>query len=632
MNIKNYISIALLATLSAAFVACDGKEDPEYVGVSSTTGERVYFNEQTIAVNISETDPGFAFTIYRPEAMSSEEYTVKLVVTDESGLFTVPTTATFMAGMPSANVQCTSDLANIQPNTPYTINVAIDGADANEYAIADANVVVTLPAWSEWAPFIVGEETEDRNGQGAYTFSLYYSGTENPVQVLSRTNPIDTNEKEFEFQWLIDNDDPSLGWETFMTARTTDNCKTIIVPEQPFAMNANYGVVYVADTYTYSANSSYKGLTTFDAETGLFTLNLIYYCSAGSFGNGNETLQLFGYADLNDYTLTLSDKGQINVADTDYQVIGFSYDVEAVAYVDYTIVKVEDGKELTEEQIAEIANTISDPEQTTYTLETIEEPGNITLNFPSSADYTLVAVAYNADGEAKSSASVSFSYETFNPLLGWTEISSATFNSQMAVDLAAMLYEVALPLEEYEVTISQNDEHKTLYRVNQPFASCSYAPSFGEVLPFGSIEFVMGSNPNEIIFPLSDTDLTVDGDVFSVMSYAYYLEAGEKEVDPNLYGKYANGIISLPANGDMNWLFALGEDGYYALDSSFALNLNGQASEKPAKTAARNIFKTLATINSSKVGKTIYCPYFFTAKKQAKDVRSLNINPLARRF
>lgn len=628
MKIKQYISsVALLAAMSVSFIACDSKEEPEYTGANGTTGERVYFQKSTIEVNISEDEPNFTFSIYRPEELSAKEYTVKLVVTDDSGRFSVPATATFAAGQPSATVSVQSDLAKISPNTPYTFEVSIDEADANEYALTKAAVVVNLPAWSEWAPFIVGEETEIRNGQGAYTFSLYYSGTENPVQVLARTNPLNPDEKEFQFQWLINNEDPSMGWETFMTASTPDNGKTIIVPKQDFAMNSNYGMVSVQDTYSYSGNETYKGMSNFNPETGLFTLNLIYYVSAGSFGNGDETLQLFGYADLNDYTLTLTDKGQIKVGDKDYAVIGFSYDSNAIASIDYTVVKVEDGAELTEEQIAEIAGILADPEQTTYMPESIDKPGNVTLDFPSSGNYTIVAVAYNADGEVKSSASVSFTYETVNPYLGWTEVGTAKFNSSLAVALAAD-YGVEFPIEEYEVTVSVNDENPSLYRINNPFSAYSYTTAFGDPAPFGSIEFVV-EDEDHVYFPISDTDLTMDGDIFHVLSYSFYLRAQGQEVPANLWGTFKNGELSLPANGNANLLYAIGDDGYYSMDAALNLQMNSEAAAAPAKKASR---ASLSAMQRNAISAPIYGPYFFTAKQQAKDVRHLNINRLSRRF
>lgn len=611
----------MLALVAVGFTACDGKDEPGYTGATKPADEqRVYFASSSVTENIDPESSSFDVMLYRPQDENAPELTVQLQsYCSEDGVLgtviKVPQTATFAAGSPNATITVTYDAPGLAANHPYPVSITVDEANADVYGIRTITVNVNRVDYTDWAPFGL-DESLGRTGLGSYTFNIYYGGTEDPVLVLERHVPDNPDDMEFQFQWLIDNDDPDKGFETFMTAYTKDGGKIVHVPEQYFTDNSNYGEVYVADTYTYTGSASYKGLTTFDSVTGQFTLNLYYYVSAGGWGPSDEYLNLVGYIDTNDYTISLTNKGQIDLGG-DYLVVGY----EATSHVDftaYTIVKslmkedADGDKVLDEDAYAEVVNGIAaqvlDPDNasTSYEINTVEGTSkNLTVSFSSPGDYTMVAVGFHTDNtgttEAKSDTYLDFYFDTFNPWEGWSTVSE---NAVYTDNMIAALYGVSsFANYQMEVTVQKSDDYEGLYRIVNPFAE--FAQYGLDVADFGSIEFD-ASDPDHVYFPLSDTGVRDGSDALSVMSISYYfmLNGTAASALPDIYwGTYKDNKVTLPAfNGaasNSNFLAMFGNDGPYLCDADFTLEFSASAS-KPGKIAkslknaiSRNMLKPL---------------------------------------
>lgn len=620
MNIKHYISAATLALVALGFSACDGKDEPDYKGAATPSAtERVFFAEKTMTKNIDEDDNAFTVKIYRPENATDGELTVQILATspeagvinagDAPGLFTISKEVKFLDGEPSANITIDYDANAMAPNTPYPVSLAVDDAHANEYGIASMNLYINKEVYTPWAPFGYDEEL-GRDGQGEYTFTVYFTGSDN-VQVLSRSNPTDPKIMQFQFQWLIDNDDPSKGWETFMTAETSDGGKTIQVPEQPFAENPNYGMVYVADTYTYYGEEEDKGLSNFNPETGQFTLNVMYYVpGVGSFGDGDEYLVLNGYLDTNDYTISIHDAGQVQIGGVDYSVIGFEM-TESVAFINYTLVK----GELSEEEVEEVAEAINkqafpadeeenapaaqaDEETPEYEINTLTGGSqNVTFSFPSSATYTIVAVGYKAaadeesNPEMKSTASLTFDFKAADPFAGWSLV---TEDATWTENLIPYFFGEDFEPVDVKVRIDKSDDFEGLYRISNPYANYPDEELVADcVAEFGCIEYDL-SDPEKVLFPLSETGFVDEGDELAIVSYGYMMvEAGidPAEVPAKLLGKATSaGDVTLAATGsenDPSFLAYFGAMGPYLCDVDFSLK--GATQAAPAEVAPRKV-------------------------------------------
>lgn len=283
MKITAYFSIALMGLIGLS--ACDSKATYDYEPAEPVAaGHRVYFAKASESFEVKDGVNSVDVNVYRPESEIASEQRVQLETTDESGLFSVPAEVVIPAGQVSAPVEITFDGAALTEDQPYTLNIAISEINANEYAISATAVTITRSNWSAWEPF-------GGSGIGYYSFSLLFDGDEYPVQLISRTSLSDANNVQYQLQWLVDYDDPD-SWSTFLTFSSADGGKTLDIPEQEFMEDDEYGMIYVASLYNYMGEDEYKGLSTYDEETGEFTFNLIYYCSLGIFGAGDETFQL----------------------------------------------------------------------------------------------------------------------------------------------------------------------------------------------------------------------------------------------------------------------------------------------------------------------------------------------------
>ena len=623
MNLNKYISFGAVALIAAVGLsACDSKNDPAYIpaGTVSDT-QRVFFTQTSYNQVVTSEDTSFDFYLYRPDLnilddngaaiseMPAQTVTFSVTCAEEGvlgNLITIPTEANFEAGNPYAIVKISCDPAKMTGNHNYPFTIKIDPQYANQYSLDQTTLYVNKEEYTEWTPFVVGEASETRNGEGSYTFTLYYGGTEDPVRVISRSVPTNEKDIQFQFQWLIDNDDPSKGWDTFLTASTEDGGKVVKVEEQHFSDDPNYGEVYVQDTYSYTGSDQYKGLTNFDPETGLFTLNLVYYCSAGIFGNGNEFLQLRGYKDTNVYKLTVTPQGQMTVEGKDYEMISFDF-TDAVTYVDYTVVE----GELEEEEVNAVIEKMTDPEQTEYTISTLKSSQNVALTFPGSGDYTVVAVGYNeaVDGtiEAKCSAHASFSFKTFDPYAGWkTMMDDATFTDYL---ISWLFMEELTPMD-LTVRIQESEDFEGLYRIVNPYAE--FAEDI-DIANFGSIEFEM-YDADHINFPMSDTGIILDGTPVEICSFAnYYMMNGYEasQIPDQYWGTYKDGVISINAFNQEEaapFLLFLGSSAYY-LDIDFHLDLNtNQAAARPrAKSLSDIITRRMMPAKIKRIpGKAFY--------------------------
>lgn len=647
MKLNKYISFGAVALITVAGLSsCDSKNDPAYIPAGAVSdSQRVFFASNSTTKIVSAEDSSFDIIVYRPTVDGEVEATASQLPAQtvdisaacaESGvlgdMISIPSQVSFEAGSPNAVLKVSFDPAKMTGNKYYPIVLTIDPQYANEYSISQMTLRINKEEYTEWAPFIIGEETEVRNGEGSYTFGVYYSGTEDPVRVLSRFVPTNTDDIQFQFQWLIDNDDPSKGWKTFLTAYTKDGGKIVHVDPQEFAYSSNYDeIVYAADTYTYTGNDQYKGLSNFDPESGLFTLNMYYYISLGGWGPGNEFMQLRGYKDTNVYELTVKPQGQMKVGDKDYEMVAFNF-TEAVTFVKYTVVE----GELEEEEANAVIEKIMDPEQTEYTISTIEKSQNVALTFPSSGDYTVVAVGYNEaiDGtiEAKCSAYASFSFETFDPYAGWTAITDGAIYED---DFIPTLVGGQLPPVNLTVQVDKSDDFKGLYRITNPFANSEYVDMIGLGLaPFGSIEFALLSD-GRVYFPMSNTGLLDGSDEIVVASYSAYAIAAGKDPDAipdeyyGLLSEDGSTITAEPVDANpSSFIVWYGAAGPYLCDMSFYLSLTGQEPAGKPTLKTGKVEKGLAQMKRAalKQVKAPIFPAFYKAEPQGATAKKLDRN------
>lgn len=603
MSIFNKLSCyAVAAGLGLMALSSCSNDDIDYTPGTYPNASDVYFEVQpTVKYSVGTSDTEFIFNVYRVSADAPASVTLNW--SGDTKFFDLPKTATFEEDNLETQVVGTYDVSAFEAMKPYTLKVEIPGIETTPYTQSYIDFEFTYFPMSEWELFGFNEDL-GRDGLGVFTFANYYGGSEDPVKVESCFSLIDENEIQYRFMWLIDNDNPDAGWETFLTAESHDGGKTIRIPEQVFAYNANYGDVYASDMYTYTGDASYDD-SYFDDVTGTFYLDIIYYVDGGYFGYGYETCVMNGYLDTNDYTVSLSDLGMVTIGDTNYELVTFHWD--AAALVKYTAVEtssISEGGEVSESLLAKLAQDMTDDK---VDCSIAKEQGNYSFSFDAKGNYTVVAVGYKEENDGnytqQSVQYISFDYTTTDPNQGWKVLGYVQYTD----GFISVLYGEVPPT--YYVEIQESEETPGLYRlVNAYGADFPYIQP-GEWNPdVTSYLYVNASNPECVFIPMSPQTLNWGDGPLSCYSFAAnYLEAGKTEaevIQAGYAGTLKDGKITFPPK---TLYTLLGSDAYYGnipvdgeTEGPFLIDLNTitQNPSDAAKAKAKN-----AKLKAAKKGK-----------------------------
>lgn len=640
MKITKYLSAGLVVLMGAAFAACDNTEEPSYIPAGATSDEqRVYFKTSSVSEIVKADQTSIEVPVFRPDTVAANELTVQLVSEDSSELFKIPTEVTFAAGETETQIVVGFDVNDLTPNTDYNFQITVDEAYANVYGIATVNVTINYEQMTEWT--VWGYDPENgKTGIGMWYLGSPFSGSWiDPVRVLERHTPSDANNQQFRVQWYYmaeegyasadipveDLEDPY--WYTLFDFTSTDGGKSLEVLMFDCSDWIGYDGLYFGQA-GYLAAYGYDNDAYWDEVTGVFTMSLTCYYG-GYYYPDYHYIRLAGYADTNEYALTITDKGCVTVGDTDsYSVIDFQFN-ENVDYVNYTIVEgaIED-----EEMIAAIAEEIQNPE-TTYTIYTVEEVGNQSIMLSTSGDYTIVAVGYNVDATGAANAKVVstcvFTYTCIDPDANWTVV---TETATLSENFYTAFWEEEGFEATYTVTVQKHDEIDGVIRVRDPFASNPYtavmieAGYFTKDKTIGEIQIDMTDPEGDGIYvPLSSTGLLYGGALISIGSYA-------------AAGTYENNVISFDGadvEGYPSFAFMWGEQGAYSLSGMYlTLNLNGGATDDTATTAAKS--RSLGSLelpeSLTKVKTSKAAPARFVAKANKKSGNKFELDKNASRF
>ncbi len=634
MNIKHYISAAMLALVGLGFTACDGKDEPGYTPAAKpSASERVYFAQNKISKIVTADETEVLVPVYRPEANSESALTVQILATfpqeADAQIFHVAPEVTFDENQAFTQIAVKYDANAMTPNTPYSINIAIDEANADVYGIASTELVLNYEVMTEWALF--KGTTEEQDGYGSWTIgSPFSTETLSPARVFERHIPSDPNQIEFimqvydgeeENESLIPHDDDinNPEWLDVWTFSTPDGGKTIILPIQECVLAA--GISYAEASILYP--NSFANESSFDPVSGIFTVNVMCFDEEGAWNPAPWYINLDGYADTNVYTLSIIDKGQVNVGNIDYAVIDFQLS-PTLDFVNYTVVELpEDSEGLTEEEIEEVVAKLAWLDQSEYTIQTVKESGNVTMTFPSSGKYEIVAIGYNKNSEGKVIETCVFDFVSADPYAGWTTISQ---NGLFVNNLFSALADQNLE-EHLDVVIQKSDEFDGLYRIVNPFVDSELVSDFGMTFDkFGSIEFAEIAD-GIVYFPLAETGIIFNGKSLGLLSYSYYLIANG--VNPNqipmeLYGTFSDNKVELPActledeYGVMpNFLVSLDGVPTFEANMDFALYLDGEEAVAATATPATKAMAKLTSKALRSNVKAIVFPARFKAEFNA---------------
>lgn len=554
---NSYIALAVLAL---GFNACT--EEIEYSPAENPVNEQVYFaNTNGAQIDIALDAKSFDVAVNR--AVAGAAANIDITVTADSlanTIFEFPETVEFADSATTAiYTVAVKDGAVLEYDVYHNITIAVDESLGTPYGNNSYSFEVGVPApWGEWAP-IKGHE------DGTFNFSLYVSGSYPIGKVLYREHMIDQTRAQFLLQLTAigANEDMIVDYN-----KETHQCQ---VGVHYFLDNANYGPVFVSDMphYPLQPGIPYDNYPcSFDPETGVMSLNLIYFVStelgssaSGYFAQGVETMQLSGYK-LYDYSLAMQYRGHyIDNNGVDNAVISATKGADVTKYL-MTVV----GED------ADLNATMSGMLDGTVPCDTLTESGFYAYPIAASGNYVALAITLDAEGSAMDAYAEEFEFYLAGQENPWVSLGYAKYTDDIVLPSFGNN-----PMT-YYVEVLENKDMPGLFRMVDPYGPeqplYPYASSYKE----GSYIEIDATDPEGVwIEGWQSTGLDIQNNgLMEITSMAWYNaneEGATKEdaKEAGLCGIYADGVITFPPKG---LLIGIGSKAYYAnTNGAFALDM-----------------------------------------------------------
>lgn len=553
MKLNKIITKALLAlTAIVGFASCSSDD---YEMASKPNNDQVYFsNEASTEFLLNENQNTIEVEVNRVN--TSGALTVDVDAKDESGLFTAASTVSFADGEATAKMPINFDFSKLESDHDYPVTLTLK-TDTCEYGDNTITVNIKYAPWSEWKA--MGNGTNP-----TYTYTIMLGGAyEQPVYY--RESMLDPNKAQLMLEDWFYGVNLIADWDKAAN-------KIKVAPQFSGYVHSTYGNVMVADTYTYATEvkgqadvdyNKYKSY--YDEATGRFYLNLIYYVSEGSFGNGYETIQLPGY-EQSDYTISIEDGGSYQSGKQLGQVFNLTMgsDLTSLKYAIFP-------GSLSADEVAAKANGIFSGE--IESTATTENGYKVTL-VGDEGDYTLVAIGYNADSKWVATESLNFTVKAPTAGKTWTAKYIGDYSYSVLFG-----NEDGTPSVDEGLTLSACNEDNTLFKIS----------------PWGNEAEFMFTYDAEGKIVVLDQETGVSS------QYGIILVGEAANVSPDKFGQYASSYDS--STGTFKFCVA-----YYVeqgiFDAGFeTFKISSQAARKMNAARARAMVKAKKLRSNTKVVK-----------------------------
>ncbi len=577
---KKNIKITLLALLAVFGLASCDKNDYEYSPASVVAGSQVYFPLTNVtSMELNGLEGSFTVPVSRVDA--SEAINVKLTSSSSVKGYVVDDAVSFAEGQKEAEIKVS--YKDLEYDETATLNIKLDGDVTTPYGGSEYILKVVCPApWTPWCANL-DEWVAAGNDASAwplgttttactYTYSIYWGGDDPDLPISYRQSTIDPTVGQFK----IDH------WGSDVTLYIDYNPQThdCQVANQFAANNANYGPVTVADIAHYTGNPEMYGKypCTYDPATGQFSLNVIYFVDAGSFGNGVETIRANGYY-VPDYSVVaefegvLTDRAQNVFAQL---MVDFGKDAEVVK--GFIAQKSDDA--------AAVADALASGEIEGYDI----VKGVNKLPLGDLSGELKVVIATIADGEAQAVAEASFEYYTGESASPWQSLGKGLFTDAFVGPL------FGAAASTYEVEIMENTSNPGLYRVMNPYGNKVYPLADDDCAEEGLYLEINAQDPEGVYIELQELGFDWGYGAMALESEgASYLAEGyafDKVKENGLLGTLKDGVITLPVfktekDTPYQGYLYMGANGYYAGNGEFKVVL---PSAVPASVKVANKF------------------------------------------
>lgn len=509
-------SILAVLALGAALTSCNETSDVTYVPGAQDPGAFFASNIET-AIVVAEDATSAEIQINRTSDLITE---ANISAVDDSKLFTIPGTVVFDEGKGVAPLTITFDPNKLELGKSYPVKLSI--ANASNYGQGVCEFVIIRGAAAVTEKF--GE------GTGSYTFGNYWKGTMTDVPVYKTYNP---NKPDKDVVITFKNilppteEVPPTDITIHIADMTPDADGNVEISVEPvYVLEDENGKVYYTDAYTWLVNAGrpdlaekFKGLSTYNVNTGLFTIMSVYYLpekgATASYGQKYEYLQMDGFPN---YEVSITYDGFLSKPDGSYQALATVVSGEDVATVRAGLVFGNNVELL-------IKNLTGEDDSKFVEFEGGTEK-EVRLSFEEAGTYTLGAVTFDAKGEAQMLDYTTFEVAFSNDNADWTSLGNTDFGDGWI--LSAYLKPEYTVLDAlYPVEIQRNKKDANLYRLIEPWGSNSPLAELNKNPRKRNLEFSIGSKA--IFITPQEAGFTGEGGDFTVFNFEGYLKAANPE-------------------------------------------------------------------------------------------------------
>ena len=148
-----------LAVAGTTMFASSCTEEMDYTPAPRPAGQQVYFaTDMSETVNLEENSSSVTIPVYR--VVADEAASFSIFATEESSLFSIPSTVDFAAGENSTNLVITYDYAKLTQDQMYPCTLTIgDTENTSPYGMSSYEFSFVAPA--PWTSLGMGTYTED---------------------------------------------------------------------------------------------------------------------------------------------------------------------------------------------------------------------------------------------------------------------------------------------------------------------------------------------------------------------------------------------------------------------------------------------------------------------------------------
>lgn len=509
-------SILAVLALGATLTSCNETSDVTYVPGAQDPGAFFASNIET-AIVVAEDATSAEIQINRTSDLITE---ANISAVDDSKLFTIPGTVVFDEGKGVAPLTITFDPNKLELGKSYPVKLSI--ANASNYGQGVCEFVIIRGAAAITEKF--GE------GTGSYTFGNYWKGTMTDVPVYKTYNPNNPDKDvviTFKNVLPPTEEVPPTDITIHIADMTPDEDGNVNISVEPvYVLEDDEGKVYYTDAYTWLVNAGrpdlaeqFKGLSTYNVNTGLFTIMSVYYLpergATASYGQKYEYLQMDGFPN---YEVSVTYSGFLSKPDGSYQALATVVSGEDVATVRAGLVFGNNVELL-------IKNLTGEDDSKFVEFEGGTEK-EVRLSFEEAGTYTLGAVTFDAKGEAQMLDYTTFEVAFSNDNADWTSLGNTDFGDGWI--LSAYLKPEYTVLDAlYPVEIQRNKKDANLYRLIEPWGSNSPLADLNKNPRKRNLEFSIGSKA--IFITPQEAGFTGEKGDFTVCNFEGYLKAANPE-------------------------------------------------------------------------------------------------------